>query len=60
MWEVLMGVLGWERIGRNRYLKVLFIPFELEPVSPVKTAWYGRTPRTPPGRATRGLATQVW
>ena len=32
MWEVLLGALGWERIGRNRYLKVLFIPFELEPV----------------------------
>jgi len=61
MWEALLGVLGWERIGRNRYLKLLFIPFELEPVSPAKTAWYGRTPKQPPTRrGARGLNTQVW
>jgi len=60
MWEALLGVLGWERIGRNRYVKVLFIPFELEPVSPAKTAWYGRTPKQPSGHAARGLNTQVW
>jgi hypothetical protein len=60
MWEVLLGVLGWERIGRNRYLKVLFIPFELEPVSAAQTAWYGRTPKRSADRRARGLNTQVW
>jgi hypothetical protein len=60
MWEVLLGVLGWERIGRNRYLKVLFIPFELEPVSAAQTAWYGRMPKRSADRRARGLNTQVW
>ena len=60
MWEVLLGVLGWERIGRNRYLKVLFIPFELEPVSAAQTAWYGRTPKRAADRHARGLSTQAW
>jgi hypothetical protein len=60
MWEALLGVLGWERIGRNRYLKVLFIPFELEPVSAAQTAWYGRTPKRAPDRLARGLSTQAW
>ena len=60
MWEALLGVLGWERIGRNRYLKVLFIPFELEPVSAAKTAWYGRTPKRAAERSARGLNTQTW
>ncbi len=60
MWEALLGVLGWERIGRNRYLKVLFIPFELEPVSAAQTAWYGRTPKRSAARSARGLDTQVW
>jgi hypothetical protein len=60
MWEALLGVLGWERIGRNRYLKVLFIPFELEPVSAAQTAWYGRTPKRSADRRARGLSTQAW
>ena len=60
MWEALLGVLGWERIGRNRYLKVLFIPFELEPVSAAQTAWYGRTPKRASSRRARGLSTQAW
>jgi hypothetical protein len=60
MWEALLGVLGWERIGRNRYLKVLFIPFELEPVSAAQTSWYGRTPKRAIGRTARGLSTQAW
>ena len=60
MWEVLLGVLGWERIGRNRYLKVLFIPFELEPVTAAQTAWYGRTPKRAPDPRARGLNPQTW
>lgn len=59
MWEVLLGLFGYERIGRNRYVKVLFYPFEIEPVAPAQTSWQR------PARATRrqkatGLATQVW
>jgi hypothetical protein len=57
MWEALLGMFGYERIGRSRFLKVLFIPFELEPVSAAKTAWYGRAPKRP---AARGLNTQAW
>jgi hypothetical protein len=60
MWEALLGVVGWERIGRNRFLKVLFIPFELEPVSAAQTAWYGHTPKRKPDRSARGLDTQTW
>jgi hypothetical protein len=60
MWEALLGVVGWERIGRNRYLKVLFIPFELEPVSAAQTAWYGHTPKRAPDRRARGVNTQIW
>jgi hypothetical protein len=59
LWEALLGLFGWERIGRNRYLKLLFIPFELSP-APASTAWYGKPP--PPSRRhrTRGLATSTW
>ena len=59
MWEVLLGLFGWERIGRNRYLKVLFIPFEMEPAPAAQTSWYGRPP---PRRHERryGLDTRTW
>jgi hypothetical protein len=56
-WDALLGLAGYERIGRSRFLTILFIPFELEPVSPAKTAWYGRAPKRP---APRGLSTQIW
>jgi hypothetical protein len=55
-----LGVLGWKRIGRNRYLKVSFIPSELEPVSAAQTSWYGRTPKHAGTRTARGLNTQAW
>ncbi len=60
MWEVLLGVLGWERIGRNRIVKVLFLPFDLAPAPAATTAWYGKTPTRPRRSATPGLATNVW
>jgi hypothetical protein len=44
----------WACIGRNRYLKVLFISFELEPVAAAQTAWYYRRPKR--ARAARRAA----
>ena len=63
MWEVLLGLFGYERIGRNRYLRVLFIPFELEPAPAAQTAWYGRQdPRQRQRLRERryGLDTRAW
>jgi hypothetical protein len=61
MWEVLLGLFGWERIGRNRYLKVLFFPLKLEPApAAAQTAWYGKP--APRRRLERryGLETRTW
>ncbi len=61
MWEVLLGLFGYERIGRNRYVKLFFIPFELEPAPAAQTAWYSRTP--PPrtrGPRRYGLDAKTW
>ena len=62
MWEVLLGLVGAERIGRNRYLKLLFIPFELDPAPAAQTAWYGKAPprKRPLGRRSYGLNTRAW
>jgi hypothetical protein len=61
LWEAFLGLFGWERIGRNRYLKLLFIPFELSPApAAVTAAWHGKIP--PPSRRQRArtLSTQAW
>lgn len=60
MWEALLGLFGWERIGRNRYLKLFFIPFELEPAPAAQTAFHGKV--LAPSRRARatGLNTRVW
>jgi hypothetical protein len=60
MWEALLGVVGWERIGRNRFLKLLFIPFELEAAPAAKTAWYGKPPARTRERVARGLDIKSW
>ena len=60
MWEALLGVLGWERIGRNRFLKLLFIPFELEAAPAAKTAFYGKPPARHRERVARGLDIKSW
>jgi hypothetical protein len=60
MWEALLGVVGWERIGRNRFLKLLFIPFQLEPAPAAKTAWYGKPPAHSRERVARGLDVRSW
>jgi hypothetical protein len=59
MWEALMGFVGWERIGRNRYLKLFFYPFELAPVPAGQQAWRGPQPMARRERA-RGVSTGVW
>jgi len=60
MWEALLGLVGWERIGRNRFLKLLFIPFELEAAPAAKTAWYGKPTRRARERVARGLDIKSW
>jgi hypothetical protein len=61
MWEALLGLVGYERIGRNRFLKLLFIPFELEAAPAAKTAWYGKPAvRTKRERVARGLDIRSW
>ena len=60
MWEALLGVVGWERIGRNRFLKLLFIPFRLEAAPAAKTAWYGKPAAHTRERVARGLDIKAW
>lgn len=60
MWEVVLGLFGYERIGRNRYLKLLFIPFELEPAPAAQTAWYGKAPKRDRRQRRYGLDTRAW
>jgi hypothetical protein len=64
MWEAVLGLFGYERIGRNRYLKLLFIPFELEPAPAAQTAWYGKPPPRHKRERERerryGLDTRAW
>jgi hypothetical protein len=60
MWEAMLGLVGWERIGRNRFLKLLFIPFELEAAPAAKTAWYGKPPARGRERIARGLDIKSW
>lgn len=60
MWEALLGLVGYERAGRNRFLKVLFIPFEMQAVPRTQTAsWYGRPPKQKPSRA-YGFSGHIW
>ena len=35
-WNVLGGLVGYQRIGRNRMLRLLFIPIEMTPLPPKK------------------------
>jgi hypothetical protein len=59
MWEALLGLFGFEKIGRNRYLKILFFPFELEPIPAAQAAWRGPQP-TPRHERARGVNTNIW
>jgi hypothetical protein len=39
-WEVVLGLVGYERVGRERYLKVLWIPFRMQSPAPGRMAWF--------------------
>ena len=59
-WEVLGGLFGKERIGRNHYLKLFFFSIATKNASPAQTAWYGQPQRPSRTRPLRGLATNSW
>ena len=60
MWETLLGLAGYERAGRNRFLKVLFVPFKISPVPRTQTAsWYGQPPHQKQGLA-HGFSGHIW
>ena len=46
MWEFLAGVTGYERVGKNRRLKIFFIPFDLEPTSSKTLSGFGGSRNT--------------
>ncbi|MDZ4694428.1 MAG: hypothetical protein SGI86_04715 [Deltaproteobacteria bacterium] len=60
MWEVVLGLFGYERIGRNRFVKVLFVPFEIEAVPRSQSAWYGRTEPIRRAMPARGFSGHIW
>jgi hypothetical protein len=59
-WEILGGLFGKERIGRNHYLKVFFLTFQTQKASAAQTSWYGQPRRTSRTHPTHGLATNTW
>ncbi len=59
-WEVLGGLFGKERIGRNHYLKLFFFTFATQKAAPVQTSWYGQPTRPSRVRPVRGLAINAW
>jgi hypothetical protein len=59
-WDVLGGLFGHERVGRNRYLKLFFMRFEQEPAPRAQTAWYSQPARTPRRELARGLSMNTW
>ncbi len=59
-WEILGGLFGKERIGRNHYMKLFFFTIETQRASAVQTSWYGQPQRPSRVRPTRGLATNAW
>jgi hypothetical protein len=57
MWEVLGGLVGHERIGQHRFLRLLWLlEFESGPAPRAQTAWYSQPPRTSRKTAARGLS----
>ena len=59
-WEILGGLFGKERIGRNHYMKLFFFTFETQKASAAQTSWYGQPQRPSRIRPARGLATNSW
>jgi len=59
-WEILGGLFGQERIGRNRYLKIFFMTFETEPAPRGQTSWYGKPMPVSRRQPPRGLSMNRW
>ena len=56
MWRLLLGLVGGERIGHHRYLRLFwFFDVELEPAPKTQTAWYSKPAPAPRKMAARGL-----
>jgi hypothetical protein len=56
MWNLLGGLVGRERIGYHRYLRLFwFFNIETESAPRAQTAWYSQPVRTPRKMAARGL-----
>jgi hypothetical protein len=56
-WNILGGLVGRERIGSHRYLRLLwFLNFETGSAPRAQTAWYSQPSRAPRKAAPRGLA----
>jgi hypothetical protein len=55
MWEILGGLVGHERIGHHRYLRIFYMTFETAPAPRAQTAWYSKPPPTSRKTAARGL-----
>jgi hypothetical protein len=60
MWEILGGLVGHERVGRNRYLKLFFMRFEQDPVPRAQTAWYSKPAPVSRRKVERGLSFATW
>jgi hypothetical protein len=60
MWEILGGLVGHERVGRNRYLKLFFMRFEQDPVPRATTAWYSKPAPASRRKAERSLNFATW
>jgi hypothetical protein len=59
-WEILGGLFGKERIGRNHYLKLFFFSIATQKSTAMQTSWYGQPTRPSRGRPARGVATNIW
>jgi len=60
MWEVLGGLFGHERVGRNRYLKIFFLTFESKAPARTQTSWYSQPQRPSRREPIRSLSANVW
>ncbi|HEX2660481.1 MAG TPA: hypothetical protein VHU40_19505, partial [Polyangia bacterium] len=59
-WDILAGMFGSERIGRNRYMTLFFYTFETKKAAATQTSWYGQPRRPSRVHPARGLATNAW
>jgi hypothetical protein len=55
MWEILGGLVGQERIGHHRYLRLFYMTFETGPAPRAQTAWYSQPLRPSRRAVSRGL-----